>query len=63
MTERRPETLGEAAQNPDGTYDGAKALAWISSIIADTLGGKGLSEDEIKRMWAAELAKRGKQQR
>lgn len=38
-------TLEEAAGNGDGTYDGAKALAWLSQVLA---GDRGLTEAEIR---------------
>lgn len=46
---RKAKTLGEAALNPDGkTYNGFKALSWLSAAVNK---GKGLSEDEVKRIW------------
>lgn len=54
---RKAKTLGEAALNPDGkTYNGAKALAWLSAILSKN--GKGMSEQEVKEIW--EKAKRKK---
>jgi hypothetical protein len=35
-------TLGEAAQNPDGTYNGVAALRWL----AEALSGTSISEAE-----------------
>jgi len=43
-------TLNEAARNPDGTYDGAKALAWLSQALA---GDRGLTEAEIREAFVA----------
>ena len=31
---RKAETLDEAARNPDGTYDGARVLSWLSDVSA-----------------------------
>ena len=44
---RKAKTLGEAAQNPDGSYNGLKALAWLSECMNP---GKGISVEEIKKM-------------
>lgn len=52
---RDAKTLGEAARNPDGTYNGAKALSWLSEVLTP---GKGLSEDEVKGIWEEAKAKR-----
>lgn len=40
---RRARTLGEAALNPDGTYNGARALSWLSEVLHP---GAGISEAE-----------------
>lgn len=61
MTDARPDprtaaTLDEASLNPDGTYNGARALSWLSDVLT---GGKGISADEIKAMFDVEKAKRG----
>ena len=53
---RKANTLDEAARNPNGTYNGAKALAWLSEVLHP---GLGLSESEIKQMWEDEKKKRG----
>ena len=53
---RKVKTLDAAALNPDGTYNGANALSWLSDILT---GGKGIPADEIKAMFEAEKAKRG----
>lgn len=52
---RKAETLDEAAHNPDGTYNGARALSWLSDVLT---GGKGVSEDEVQAMFADAKAKR-----
>lgn len=53
---RDAKTLGEAALNPDGqTYNGAKALSWLSEVLKP---GKGLSESEVSEIWEKAKAKR-----
>jgi hypothetical protein len=53
---RKANTLDEAALNPDGkTYNGARALSWLSAILGK---GKGLSEEEVQDIWNKEKAKR-----
>ena len=52
---RKAENLDEASLNPDGTYNGANALSWLSDVLT---GGKGISSDEIKKMFDEEKAKR-----
>jgi len=52
---RKAETLGEASANGDGTYNGARALSWLSAVLT---GGKGIDPEEIERMWADAKAKR-----
>lgn len=51
---RKAETLDDAARNADGTYNGAKALAWLSEVLNP---GKGLSEGEVKAIWDDAKAK------
>lgn len=41
-------TLDEASKNPDGTYDGAKALSWLSNVM---FPGSGVPEEEVKEIW------------
>lgn len=53
---RKADTLDEAARNEDGTYDGARALSWLSDVLT---GGKGMPEGEIRQMFADAKAKRG----
>ena len=48
-------TLGEAAQNPDGTYNGLRALSWLSSVLTP---GKGLSVEEVAEIAAEVRARR-----
>lgn len=53
---RKADTLDEAARNPDGTYNGARALSWLSDVLLGV--GKGIPEDEIKQMFADAKAER-----
>lgn len=56
MTDPRDaKTLDEAARNPNGTYNGAKALSWLSEVLTP---GKGLSEGEVADIWKEAKAKR-----
>lgn len=41
---RKAKTLDEAALNPDGTYNGVRALSWLTEALHP---GKGLSESEV----------------
>ena len=52
---RKAETLGEAAQNPDGTYNAIKALSWLSDVLNP---GKGLPESEVQKIADEVIAKR-----
>lgn len=53
---RKAKTLGEAALNPDGkTYNGAKALSWLSEVLNP---GKGMSEKDVADLWNEARAKR-----
>lgn len=52
---RKAKTLDEAALNPDGTYNGIRALSWLSDVLT---GGKGMSEKEVAEI--AEKVKREK---
>ncbi len=52
---RKADTLDEAARNDDGTYDGARALSWLSDVLT---GGKGIPEAEVRQMFADAKAKR-----
>jgi hypothetical protein len=45
---RHAKTLNEAARNPDGTYNGARALSWMSEVLYP---GKGIPEAEVQAMW------------
>ena len=46
---RQAETLEEAAGNGDGTYNGARAMSWLSSILNPLTGG--LSEQEVREIF------------
>jgi hypothetical protein len=46
---RKADTLDEASRNEDGTYDGARALSWLSGMLT---GGKGMTEAEVRQMFA-----------
>lgn len=56
---RKAPTLDAAALNADGkTYDGAKALSWLSEVLTP---GKGFSADEVRGMFAeAQERRRGR---
>lgn len=49
---RKCESLDEAAMNEDGTYNGVRALCWLSEVMHP---GKGISEQDAQRI--AEQAK------
>lgn len=44
---RKAKSLGEAALNPDGSYDGTRALSWLSEVLHP---GHGLSVDEVRQV-------------
>ncbi|TAM96304.1 MAG: hypothetical protein EPN45_21045 [Rhizobiaceae bacterium] len=52
---RAADTLDEAARDPDGMYNGARALSWLSAVLT---GGNGMSEDEVRATFAGAKAKR-----
>ncbi len=47
---RRARTLDEAARNPDGTYNGANALSWLSEVLNP---GKGMTPAEVQAEFEA----------
>lgn len=53
---RQAKTMGEAARNQDGTYNGFRALSWMSAALSKS--GKGLSEEEVKAMFAEAVARK-----
>lgn len=52
---RKAKTLGEAALNPDGSYNGLRALSWLSEVLRP---GKGIPVEEV-----AEIAEKVKAER
>ena len=56
---RKAETLEEAAANYDGTYDGARALSWLSEALHP---GRGISEEEVRKAWEDAQAERARKQ-
>lgn len=52
---RKAKTLGEAAQNPDGTYNGIKALSWLSEVLNP---GKGIPEEDVRKIADEVIEKR-----
>lgn len=58
---REAPDLDAAARNPDGTYNGAKALSWLSLHVGRALRGpsaRGLSEAEVMRIWQEARARK-----
>lgn len=53
---RKAKTLGEAAQNADGTFNGARALSWLSEVLNP---GRGATEAEVKAIYDRMHAKKG----
>jgi hypothetical protein len=51
---RKAKTLDEACANGNGTYNGAKLLSWLSEALHP---GKGVSEDEVRKLWDEAKAK------
>ena len=51
---RRAKTLGDAAANADGTFNGARALSWLSEALNP---GRGASEAEVRALWDEAQAK------
>ena len=45
----KADTLDEAARNPDGTYNGYKAIEWLSSILGDSKPTKEQMDQMIKQ--------------
>ncbi len=54
---RKAKTLGEAAENADGTWNGARAIAWLSEVMNP---GRGVSEAEVRAAFEAEKLKRAR---
>ena len=55
---RRAATLGEAARNANGTYDGAKALAWLTEALNP---GHGIPAEEVRQQFDALIEKKRQQ--
>jgi hypothetical protein len=54
---RKARTLDEASANGDGTYNGARALSWLSEAL---FPGNSLSEAEVRQIFEDAKAKRAK---
>ena len=52
---RKAKTLGEAAQNADGTYNALKALSWLSEAFRP---GQGVPLDDVEKIADEVKAKR-----
>jgi hypothetical protein len=52
---RKAKTLGEAAQNPDGTFNLFKAMSWMSAAVT---GGRGIPEEEVREIYERVKAKK-----
>lgn len=44
---RKAKTLDEAARNEDGSYNGVKALSWLSEAL---FPGNGMDEAEVLQL-------------
>ena len=53
---RQAATLEEAAGNGDGTYDGVRAMSWLSACLNPVTGG--LSPTEVQEIWEEVKARR-----
>lgn len=51
---RGAKDLDEASRNPDGTYNGLRALSWLSRVVT---GGKGIPLEEVEQIAAEAKAK------
>lgn len=54
---RKAKTLGEACQNPGGTFNGLRLMAWLSEAVAP---GKGLPVEEVQKIADEVKARRAK---
>jgi hypothetical protein len=45
---RKAKTLDKACSNGDGTFNGNRALAWLSEAVHP---GHGVSEEEVRAIW------------
>jgi hypothetical protein len=57
---RKAITLDEACSNGDGTYNGARALSWLSDVLS---GGKGVPVADVERTWLDAKRKANARQR
>lgn len=57
---RKAETFEEACANGDGTYNGARAISWLSEVMNP---GRGVPESEVLAAFEAAKAKRKAKQR
>jgi len=55
---RKAQTLDEAAQNPNGTWDVAKALSWLTEVLSP---GNGIPVEEVRQQFAAAIEKKRQQ--
>jgi hypothetical protein len=44
---RKAKTLGEACQNPDGTFNGLRLMSWLSEAVVP---GHGLPVEEVQKI-------------
>lgn len=44
---RKARTMAEAARNPDGTWNGERAMSWLTEVMNP---GHGLSVEEVARI-------------
>lgn len=54
---RKAATLDEAAKNENGTYDGAKALSWLTEALNP---GHGIPAEEIRQRFDARVERKRK---
>ena len=51
---READTLDHAARNPDGTYNGLRAMSWLSEVLRP---GHGFSVEQIEEIAAEAKAR------
>ena len=44
---RKAKTLDEASRNDDGSYNGVKALSWLSEVL---FPGNGMDEADVRQL-------------
>ena len=52
---RKAASLEEAAKNPDGTFDGARALSWLSEALNP---GRGVPVEDVDDLWKEAVERR-----